>query len=56
MTKYDLSLSTYFQYVDDFKFWMKAAGDTHKPSEKEVVKIFVNWLKPELERKRLRSL
>jgi hypothetical protein len=34
MVKDDLSLSTYSQYVDDFKFWMKAARDTHKPPEK----------------------
>jgi hypothetical protein len=41
MEKQDLSLSTYTQYVDDFKFWMLTAGDAHKPPEKEIVKIFV---------------
>jgi hypothetical protein len=48
MEKSDLSLSTYSQYVEDFKFWMKAAGDNHKPPEKEIVKIFVNGLKPDI--------
>jgi hypothetical protein len=55
MMKDDLSLSTYSQYVEDFKFWMKAAGDTHKPPEKEVVKIFVNGLKPEIYRDEIYS-
>jgi hypothetical protein len=48
MEKSDLSLSTYSQYVEDFKFWMKAAGETHRLPEKEIVKIFVNGLKPEI--------
>jgi hypothetical protein len=27
---------------------MKMTGDIHKPPEKEIVKIFVNGLKPEI--------
>jgi hypothetical protein len=41
MIKSDLSLSTYTQYVDDFKFWLRTAGDRHKLPPKEIVKIFV---------------
>jgi hypothetical protein len=50
MVMEDLSLSTYSQYVEDFKFWMKVAGDTHNIPDKEIIKIFVNGLKPEIYR------
>jgi hypothetical protein len=55
MEKSDLSLSTFTQYMDDFKFWLKAAGDHHSIPEKEVVKIFVSGLKPELFRDEIHS-
>jgi hypothetical protein len=55
MVKEDLSLSAYSQYVEDFKFWMKVAGDTHKIPDKEIVKIFVNGLKPEIYRDEIYS-
>jgi CRISPR/Cas system CSM-associated protein Csm4 (group 5 of RAMP superfamily) len=42
MDKSDLSLNTYMQYVEDFKFWVLAAGNAHRLSEKEIVKIFVS--------------
>ena len=48
MEKSDLSLNTYVQYVEDFKFWVMAAGLPHRIPEKEIVKCFVNDLKPEL--------
>ena len=48
MEKSDLSLNTYVQYVEDFKFWVMAAGLPHRIPEKEIVKCFVNGLKPEL--------
>jgi hypothetical protein len=44
MKKSDLSLSTYTQYVEDFKFWIKAAGDLHNIPEKEIVKLLVNGM------------
>ena len=40
MEKSDLSVNTYVQYVEDFKFWVMAAGNAHRLPEKEVVKIF----------------
>jgi hypothetical protein len=46
MEKQDLSLSTYTQYMDDFKFWMMTAGNAHKPPEKVIVKLFASGLKP----------
>jgi len=55
MEKSDLSLSPFTQYVDDFKFWLKAAGDRHRIPEKEKVKIFVSDLKPELFRDEIDS-
>ena len=48
MEKSDLSLNTYVQYVEDFKFWVMAAGLPNRIPEKEIVKCFVNGLKPEL--------
>ena len=37
MEKSDLSLNTYVQYVEDFKFWVMAAGLPHRIPEKEIV-------------------
>ena len=42
MEKSDLSLNTYVQYVEDFKFWVLAAGNAHRLPEKEIV-IFCQW-------------
>ena len=48
MEKSDLLLNTYVQYVEDFKFWVMAAGLPNRIPEIEIVKCFVNGLKPEL--------
>ena len=45
MGKSDLSLSTYVQYVEDFRFWMNVAGRAHCLPEKEITKCFVSGLK-----------
>ena len=46
MEKSDLSLNTYVQYVEDFKFWVLAAGSWQLVMligfRKEVVKMFVS--------------
>ena len=31
MEKLDVTLSTYVQYVEDFKFWVNVAGRSHRP-------------------------
>ena len=36
------------QYVEDFKFWVMTAGNSHRLPEKEIVKMCVNSLKPEI--------
>ena len=46
--KSDLTLSTFVQYDEDFRFWVNAAGRAHRLSEKEIEKIFVTGLKPDL--------
>ena len=38
MEKFDLSLNTYVQDVEDFKFWVIEAGLVHRTPEKEIVK------------------
>ena len=48
MEKSDLSLTTYVQYVEDFRFWVNVAGRPHRIPDKEIAKCFVNGLKPEL--------
>ena len=48
MDKSDLSLNTYVQYVEDFKFWVLLAANPHRLPEKEIVKMFVSGLKPEV--------
>jgi len=35
MEKLDLSLNIYVQYVEDFKFWVLAAGNAHRLSESD---------------------
>ena len=45
MEKSDLNLSTYVQYVEDFKFWVDVAGRPHQIPDKEIAKCFVNGLK-----------
>jgi len=48
MEKSDLSLSTYVQYVEDFRFWMNVAGRAHRLPEIEMAKCFVSGLKPDV--------
>jgi len=55
MEESDLSLNTYVQYVEDFKFWVLAAGNAHRSPKKEIVKIFVSELKPEIFREEINS-
>ena len=40
LDKSDLSHNTYVQYIEDFKFWVLAAGNAIP--EKEIVKMFVS--------------
>ena len=35
MEKSDLSFNTYLQYVEDFKFWVIAAGNAHNSDYRE---------------------
>jgi hypothetical protein len=53
MEKSDLSLNTYLQYVEDFKFWVMVAGNTHRIPEKEIAKLFVSGLKPDIFREEI---
>ena len=53
--KSDLSLYTYVQYVEDFKFWILAAGNAHRLPQKEIVKMFVSGLKLEVFREEIYS-
>jgi hypothetical protein len=39
MEKSDLSLPTFAQYVEDFRFWVNAAGRAHRVPEKEIGKF-----------------
>ena len=56
MEKSNLSLNTYVQYVEDFKFWVMVAGNAHRqPPDKEVVKRFVSGLKPDIFREEICS-
>jgi len=47
----------YVQYVEDFKFWALVAGydECSSDPEKEIVKIFVSGLKPEVFREEIYS-
>ena len=47
--------NTYVQYVEDFKFWVMAAGNAHRLPAKEIVKIFVSGLKPDIFREEIYS-
>ena len=53
--KFDLTLSTYVQYVEDFKFWVNFAGRLHRLPKKEIAKCFVNGLKPDIIREEMYS-
>jgi len=55
MEKSDLSLNTYVQYVEDFRFWVLAAGNAHSIPEKDIVKNSVSGLKPEVFREEIYS-
>ena len=55
MDKSDLTLSTYVQYVEDFRFWMNVAGRAHRLPDKEIAKCFVSGLKPDVFREEMCS-
>ena len=55
MEKSDLTLSTYVQYVEDFRFWMNVAGRTHRLPDKKIAKCFVSGLKPDVFREEMYS-
>jgi hypothetical protein len=55
MEKTDLTLSTFTNYVEDFKFWIQVAGEPHKVPEKELAKMFVSGLKPDIFRAEISS-
>ena len=55
MEKADLILSTFVQYVEDFKFWVNVARRPHRIPDKEIAKCFVNGLKPVLFREEMYS-
>ena len=38
MKKSDLTVSTFIQYMEDFRFWVNAAGRSHRLPEKEIEK------------------
>jgi len=48
MEKSDLLLSTFVQYVEDFRFWMNVAGRDHRLPDKEVAKNIVGGIKPDV--------
>ena len=43
------------QFVEDFKFWVLVAESAHRIPEKEIVKMFVSGLKPEVFREEIYS-
>ena len=55
MEKSDLSLSTYVQYVEDFRFCINVAGHTHRLPDKEIAKCVVSGLKPDVFREEIYS-
>ena len=55
MEKSDLSLNTYVKYAEDFKFWVMDAGNAYRIPEKDIVKIFVIGLKPDIFREEIYS-
>jgi len=48
MEESNLTLSTYVQYVEEFKFWVNIVVWPHRFQEKEIVKSFVSGLKPDI--------
>ena len=46
MEKCDVTLSSYVQYVEHFKFKVNVARRPHRLPEKVIAKCFVNGLKP----------
>ena len=44
MEKSDLTLSTYVQYVEDFKFWVNVAGRPHRIPDKEIAIVLCQWV------------
>ena len=55
MGKSDLTLSTFGQHVEDFRFWVNAAGRAHRLPDKEMEKMFFTGLKPDLFREEIYS-
>ena len=56
MEKSDLTLSTYVQYVEDFRFWMmNVTGHTHRLADKEIAKCSVSGLKHDVFREEMYS-
>ena len=55
MERSDLSLNTYVQYMEDFKFWVMEAGNAHRLPETQIVKMFVSGLKSEIFREEIYS-
>jgi len=53
MEKSDPTLPTFAQHVEDFRFWVNAAGRAHRVPEKEIAKSFVSRLKPDLFREEI---
>ena len=55
MEKSGISLYTYVQCVEDFKFCVMAAGNDHRPPQKVIVKMYKSGLKPEIFREEIYS-
>ena len=55
MEKLDITLSTFVQYIEDFRFWIYVAGRTHRLPDKEIAKCFVGGLKPDVFREEMYS-
>ena len=55
MEKFDLFLSTYTQYVEEFRFWMNIASRFHRLPDEEITKIFVSGLKLDIVREEMYS-
>ena len=53
MKKSDLTISTFVQYVEDFIFWFNAGWRAHRLPEKEIAKMLVTGLKPDLLREEI---
>ena len=46
----------FVQFVEDFRFWVNAAGRAHRLFEKEISKMFVTGIKPDLFREEINSI